>query len=75
MTPWQISLGILANIPVFAFVFWLYFGGLSDFLDSMSGNDPVDQNWREGNFAEMKIVFFFLTCGAILWGEYAWFVN
>jgi hypothetical protein len=75
MTPWQISLGILANIPVFAVVFWLYFGGLSGFLDSMSGNDPVDQNWREGSFAEMKIVFFFLTCGAILWGEYAWFVN
>jgi hypothetical protein len=75
MEPWKISLGILANIPVFAFVFWLYFGGISDFLDAMSGNDPADQNTSEHGFAEMKIAGFVLTCFVILWAEYAWFVN
>ena len=72
MESWKLALLLTADIPVFWFVGWLYFGSLSDILDAVEQGDPVDEYWPDWSFLCMKIGFFLVTCLAIFWAEYAW---
>ncbi|MCB2154170.1 hypothetical protein KQI84_04740 [bacterium] len=75
-----IALAIL-NIPVYFLIGWVVFDGWGDFFESiifwlkpdfwsfLSGE--LMEDW----WAEMKILFFLLLCGLVLFGEYQTFGN
>jgi hypothetical protein len=74
---WHWLILVVANSPVFFGIGWVIFDSWEGFGESLYYWIRPDMwSWIQGDgvedwWAELKLVFFLIVCGACVWGEYA----
>jgi hypothetical protein len=71
---WYWPLLIAGSIPFYIAVAWAYFGDWHGFVESIRYSLTPDiisllrGEWEDDQWAQLKLVFYILTCAGITWG-------